>query len=245
MKTDQMKQAKKVSAYSFYLSIIIATIFSIGMLVFLHPILNLLGASENTYIYAKQYAICVIIFGAIPTVLSNVMSNFLRSVGSSKEAGFGITLGGLLNILLDPLFMFVILPKGNKILGVGIATLLSNCVSCIYFFVVIYKIRNQSVISFNIKSGLPERKSISSIFNVGIPSAISILLFDLDYIVIDKLMASYNDIAMAAIGIVLKAERLPLNVGIGICQGMMPIIAYNYSAQNYKRTNDTIKYSLL
>jgi len=238
-------EAKKVSAYSFYLSIIIAAVFSVGMLVFLHPILNLLGASENTYLYAKQYAICVIVFGAIPTVLSNVLSNFLRSVGVSKEAGFGITLGGLLNIVLDPLFMFVILPKGNEILGVGIATFLSNCVSCIYFFVVIYKIRKQSVISLSIKTGLPERKSIESIFNVGIPSAISILLFDLDYVVIDKLMAGYNDIAMAAIGIVLKAERLPLNVGIGLCQGMMPIIAYNYSAKNQKRINDTIKCSLI
>ena len=238
-------EAKKVSAFSFHLSIILAAAFSVGTLIFMHPILNLLGASENTYLYAKQYAFCVIVLGAIPTVLSNVMSNFLRSVGISKEAGFGITLGGLLNIALDPLFMFVLLPKGNEILGVGIATFLSNCVSCIYFFIVIYKIRKQSVISLNIKTGFPERKSIASIFNVGVPSLISILLFDLDYIVLDKLMASYNDIAMAAIGIVLKAERLPLNVGIGLCQGMMPIIAYNYSAKNQKRINDTIKYSLI
>lgn len=238
-------EAKKVSAFSIYLSIIIAALFSVGMFAFMNPILDLLGASENTYIYAKQYAFCVIVLGAIPTVLSNVMSNLLRSIGVSKEAGFGITLGGLLNIALDPLFMFIILPEGNEILGVGIATFLSNCVSCIYFFVVIYKIRKQSVINFHIKTGLPERKSILSIFNVGFPSAISILLFDLDYVVIGKLMAGYNDIAMAAIGIVLKAERLPLNVGIGLCQGMMPIIAYNYSAKNQKRINDTVKYSLI
>lgn len=172
------------------------------------------------------------------------MSNLLRSVGASKEAGIGITLGGLLNIALDPLFMFVILPEGKEILGVGIATFISNCVACIYFFIVIYKIRRQSVITFNIKAGLPEWKSIGSVFNVGIPSAISIFLFDMDYVVIDKLMAAYNDIAMAAIGIVLKAERLPLNVGIGLCQGMMPIVAYNFSAKNHKRVNDTVKYTL-
>lgn len=90
---------------------------------------------------------------------------------------------------------------------------------------------------------MPEGKSISSIFNVGIPSAIATLLFDLDYIVVDKLMVAYGDVSLAAIGIVLKAERLPLNVGIGLCQGMMPIVAYNYSAKNYNRMNDTIKYS--
>jgi len=242
---NRPNEAKKVSAFSMYLSIIIAAIFSVCMFVFMNPILKLLGASENTFVYAKQYAICVIVLGAIPTVLSNVMSNLLRSVGASKEAGIGITLGGLLNIVLDPLFMFVFLPKGQEILGVGIATFISNCISCIYFLGFIYKIRKHTVISFNITAGLPERKSINSIFNVGIPSAISILLFDIDYIVIDKLMSGYNDIAMAAIGIVLKAERLPLNVGIGICQGMMPIVAYNYSAKNHKRVEDTIKYSLI
>ena len=128
---------------------------------------------------------------------------------------------------LDPLFMFVLLPRGSEVLGVGIATLISNCIACGYFFCVIYRIRGQSVVSFSVRNGLPDRRSIGSIFNVGIPSAVATLLFDIDYVVIDKLMASYGDIAIAAIGIVLKAERLPLNVGIGICQGMMPLVAYN------------------
>ncbi len=238
-------EAKKVASFTFYLAIVITGAFSLGMLIFMNPILNLLGASENTFVYAKQYAICVIVLGAIPTVLSAVMSNLLRSIGVSKEAGFGITLGGLINIALDPLFMFVIMPAGQEILAVGIATLISNCISCAYFFAVIYKIRRNSVIRFNLKQGLPAKDSIISIFNVGLPAAVGTLLFDIDYIVIGKLMSSYNDIAMAAMGIVLKAERLPLNVGIGLCQGMMPIVAYNYAAKKEKRINDTIKYSLL
>lgn len=238
-------EAKKVSAFSMYLSAVIAAVFSAVMLIFMTPILKLLGASSNTFIYARQYAVCVIVLGAVPTVLSNVMSNLLRSVGVSRQAGTGIILGGLLNIVLDPLFMFVFLPKGSEVLGAGIATFISNCVSCIYFLTVIYKFRRRTVLGFDIKAGLPERASIGSIFNVGIPSAVSTLLFDLDYVVIDKLMTGYSDIAMAAIGIVLKAERLPLNVGIGLCQGMMPIIAYNYAAKNKKLVNDTVKYSLL
>lgn len=237
-------EAKKVSSFSFYLSIGVTAVFSISMLIFMKPILDLLGASENTFHYAKQYAFCVIVLGGIPTVLSNVMSNLLRSVGESKKAGLGITMGGIINIALDPLFMFVLLPKGNEVLGVGLATLISNCIACAYFFCVIYRIRNRSVISFSIRVGLPDGKSIGSIFNVGIPSAIATLLFDIDYVIIDKLMVSYGDIALAAVGIVLKAERLPLNVGIGICQGMMPIVAYNYSSKNYNRMNDTIEFSI-
>ena len=241
---EREDEAKKVSAFTFYLAIAVTAVFSIAMFAFMNPILGLLGASDNTFHYARQYAFCVIVLGGIPTVLSNVMSNLLRSVGVSKEAGLGITMGGIINIVLDPLFMFVLLPKGNEVLGVGIATLLSNCIACTYFFCVIYRIRKQSAISFSIRHGLPDSRSIGSIFNVGIPSAIATLLFDIDYVIIDKLMASYGDIALAAVGIVLKAERLPLNVGIGICQGMMPIVAYNYSAKNYDRMRNTIQFSI-
>ncbi|MCH5270950.1 MAG: MATE family efflux transporter [Lachnospiraceae bacterium] len=237
-------EAKKVSAFSFYLSIAITAIFSLVMFAFMKPILELLGASENTFHYARQYAFCVIVLGGIPTVLSNVMSNLIRSVGMSKEAGLGITMGGIINIALDPLFMFVLLPKGSEVLGVGIATLISNCIACSYFLCVIFRIKKQAAISLNITQGLPDRRSIGSIFNVGIPSAITTLLFDIDYVIIDKLMTLYGDIQLAAIGIVLKAERLPLNVGIGICQGMMPLVAYNYSAKNHGRMYDIIRFSM-
>ncbi len=235
-------EAKKVSSFSVYISIIVTAVFSLIIGVFMTPILNLLGADETTFAYARQYALCVIVIGGVPTVLSNVISNLLRSIGASKEAGLGITLGGLINIVLDPLFMFVILPSGNEVLGVGIATCISNCLACIYFVYVIIRIRKKSVITFAF-TGIPKKVSINSIFNVGIPSALATLLFDLDYIVIDNLMVGYGNIALASIGIVLKAERLPLNVGIGLCQGMMPIVAYNYSSKNYKRMEDTIKYS--
>lgn len=237
-------EAKKTSSFSVWLSVLIAGAFSVVMLLGMDQALGLLGASDQTYLYAKQYAFCVVALGGIPTVLSNVLSNLLRSIGVSREAGFGVMMGGVLNIVLDPLFMFVLLPRGSEVLGVGIATLLSNCAACLYYFIVIFRLRGRSVISFRVTEGLPDRRSIRAIFNVGLPSAISMLLFDLDYVVIDKLMAGYDDVALAAVGIVLKAERLPLNVGIGICQGMMPIVAYNDSSGDRKRMDDTIRFSL-
>ena len=236
------EEAKKVSAFCFWMGLGIAALFSLVMLFFHGPLLHALGASENTYQYAWQYSFCVIVLGAIPTVCSNIMSNLLRSVGISREAGFGIAMGGCINIGLDPLFMFVIMPKGKEILGVGVATLLSNCIACLYFFYVIAKRQGKErLIRLWPSDGLPQKTSIKSVFNVGVPSAVASLLFDLDYMIIDKLMSGYHDIALAAIGIVLKAERLPLNVGIGICQGMTPIVAYNYSAKNYPRMKKTIR----
>ena len=238
-------EARRVSAFSLWLSLAISAAFSAAVGIFLTPLILFLGGGENTLEYARQYAFCVIVLGGIPTVLSNVLSNLVRSVGKSREAGIGITLGGLLNIALDPLFMFVILPKGQEVLGVGIATFVSNCVAFCYFLVVLARMGKGSTITFHPRAGMPRRESVGQIFAVGIPSSIVNFLFDLDYVMIDRLMVTYNDFALAAIGIVLKVERLPLNVGIGICQGMLPLVAYNYAAKDHKRMNTTIRYALL
>ena len=240
---EREDESRKVSAFSLYLAFLIAALFALGMGLFMEPMLLILGAGENTYEYARQYALCVIVIGGVPTVLSNVLSNLIRSIGRSKEASIGIILGGLLNIALDPLFMFVLMPEGYEVLGAGVATCLSNCVALLFFIVVLIRMGRGSVISFAPMLGLPRSSSVLAVFGVGIPSAIASFLFDLDYVIIDKLMVSYNDLAMAAVGIVLKVERFPLNVGIGICQGMMPLVAYNYSAGNEKRMNDTVRLS--
>lgn len=235
------EEARKVSMFSLYLAILIAAVFAVGMGLFLDPILRLLGAGENTYEYARQYALCVIIVGGIPTVLSNALANLVRSVGRSREAGAGIILGGLLNIALDPLFMFVIMPQGYEVLGAGVATSLSNCIACLFFFIILIRMGKNSVLTFYPRVGFPAKESIIAVFAVGVPSAIATFLFDMDYVILDKLMVAYEDLALAAVGIVLKVERFPLNVGIGICQGMLPLVAYNYGAGNHKRMNDTIR----
>ena len=237
------EEARRVSAFSLYLGIAVAALFSVVMAVFMRPILNLLGAGENTYLYASQYAMCVIVAGGVPTVLSNVLSNLIRSIGRSREAGAGIILGGVLNIALDPLFMFVMMPDGYEVLGAGVATCLSNCTACLFFLAVLFRMGRGSVITFSPRAGLAQPASIAAIFAVGVPSAVATFLFDMDYVVIDKLMVSYHDLALAAIGIVLKVERFPLNVGIGICQGMMPLVAYNYAAKNRQRMEDAIRLS--
>lgn len=236
-------EARRVSVFSLWLGLCIAALFAAGIGLFMDPVLRLLGAGENTYAYARQYALCVIVVGGIPTVLSNVLSNLIRSIGRSKAASAGIILGGVLNIALDPLFMFVLLPEGHEVLGAGLATCLSNCIAFLFFVSVLLRMGKNSTITFLPKGGLPGWDSILAVFGVGIPSAIATFLFDLDYVIIDKLMVSYHDLALAAIGIVLKVERFPLNVGIGICQGMLPLVAYNYSAGNEQRMNDTIRLS--
>ena len=230
---DRKDEATRVSAYCLRLGLLTAAAFALLILLFMRPLLHLLGAGENTFGYARQYVLMVLVLGGIPTICSNVLSNLIRSLGLSRESGIGVALGGVLNLALDPLFMFVILPKGCEVLGVGIATLLSGIISCAYCLFVFRK--KQKVIGVNLTAPLPETESRRKVFLVGIPSSIGGLLFDLDYMVLDKLMSGYGDIPLAAIGIVLKAERLPQQTGIGLCQAMVPLVAYSYAKKDFRR----------
>ena len=245
MGANRDNEARTVSAFCFYMTIIFAGIFSLLMFAFMEDILRILGASDDTLLFASQYTFCVIVIGAIPTILAMTMSNFLRSTGYAKQAGFGVSMGGVINIILDPLFMFVLLPSGYEVLGAGIATMLSNVITCSYFLIIILRLRGKTILSLSIKNFMASRENIASVFAVGIPAAIAVTLFDVTYIIIDKLASLYGDIPLAAVGIVLKAERLPLNVGIGLCQGMMPLAGYNYSSGNFKRMREAVNFSRL
>lgn len=138
-------------------------------------------------------------------------------------------------MILDPIFMFVLLPDGCEVMGAALATMLSNCVAFGYFILIYRKVRDKSILALPRRIERIERDSMASLFSVGVPAAMSLLLFDLTNIVINRLSSSHGDIELAAIGIVLKVERLPLNIGIGICLGMMPLVAYNYASRDLKR----------
>ncbi len=235
-------EARRVAAFSFYFSMVAGLLFSFLTLAFMEPLLKILGASPETYGYARQYAFCVIVIGAAPTVLTMTMGNLLRSVGCARQAGIGTSLGGIINIFLDPLFMFVILPPGQEILGAGIATALSNFIACAFFIIVILRL-DDPILRLAPRDIIPMRAQIASFFAVGLPAALGPFLFDLDYIVIDKFMAGYSDTALAAMGIVLKVERLPLNIGIGLCLGMVPLAAYNFSIGKFERMDNILGFT--
>lgn len=227
--------ARRVASHAVLMAAVAALLFALLCLAFMDPILTFLGASENTRGYARQYFLIAVVAGAIPTVETMAMSMILRNVGYSKEAGFGVGMGGVLNILLDPLFMFVILPDGYQVLGAAIATFISNVVSFIYFLVIFNKVRNESVLEIPRRFERLGGELAKSLYSVGVTAFIGVIMFDLVNVAINRLAASYGDLSLAAMGIVLKVERLPMNIGMGICLGMVPLIGYNYSAKNYDR----------
>jgi len=235
------EDARRVGAFSIYGSLVIAFAYSLICFLFTEPLARLLGASDNTVGYASSYLFWVVVIGGIPSTLGLTMSHLLRSAGYSKESGMGLAIGGISNIILDPLFMFVILPEGNEVAGAAIATLLSNVITLLFFLFTYYRLRGKTVLSLSPKHARPERNLIIGIFSIGLPSALTALLANLTSIVKNNLTAGYGDIKLAAYGIVMKADMLPLNIGMGLCQGMMPLVAYNYAAKNYPRMKSFTK----
>ena len=231
-KTDE---ARWVASHSVAAAALAALAFSLFTLAFMNPLLRLLGASENTFAYGRQYLLAAVVIGGVPTVLSMCMPMLLRNAGYSREAGTGVGLGAILNVFLDPLFMFVLLPKGNEVLGAAVATMLSNFASLAYFLAVFGKVRDRAPLALPTRIEPIGRKHARSLYSVGVPAAISIFLFDLVTMVINRLVVSYGDIPLAAMGIVLKLERVPLNIGLGVCLGMVPLVAYNYASGNAPR----------
>ncbi|MBQ9412884.1 MAG: cation transporter [Oscillospiraceae bacterium] len=239
---DRREEASRIAVFCVRMAFFCACVFSVAVLCLLRPILTLLGAGTGTYPHARVYVLMVLVAGGVPTVVTNVLSNLLRSFSLSREASIGVALGGVLNIALDPLFMFVLLPPGNEVLGIGIATCLSNCISCAYcIYVFCFR---QREIAVNFLAERPEAENRKFVVTVGFSGTLGMLLFDVDYMVLDRLAAGFGDTALAAIGIVLKAERLPQQIGVGLCQGVVPLIAYSYALRDYRRTREIMAYTL-
>ena len=243
--TKDEEEAGKAASFSLIMAILCALIFSILCFIFMDPLLHFLGASNATIGYARQYLLIVVVIGGMPTVASQTMSFMLRNSGYSKEAAFGLGMGGIMNLILDPIFMFVLFPDGYEVAGAAAATLLSNVIAFLYYIIMYIRVQKFTILRLPRKIEKIRISSVRAMFSVGIPAALSLLLYDFCNMVINMLSASHGDLELAAIGIVLKVERLPLNIGIGICLGMMPLIGYNYASKNFKRMLDFFKTSRL
>ena len=234
-------RARQVCACSVWGSVLIALVYSALTGLFLDPLLRFLGASDQTIGYARSYALIVIVIGSLPAILSAVLAHLLRNAGYAGKASLGLSAGGLLNCVLDPLFMFVLMPRGQEVTGAAIATALSNAAACLYLLGAVRKASREAPLSLSPREARAcKREDIAGIFAVGVPSAMLTGLFDLANISLNKLAAAHSDQLLAAVGIVMKVERLPNAVNIGICQGMLPIVAFNYASGDHARMRETI-----
>ncbi len=232
----------KSSAFGFFCAIIFGLLFSAGYTVFRTPLLKLLGADASNIAQTGAYLKWTTTLGAMPAILNVVFAYLVRAEGSALHASLGTMSGCLLNIALDPVF---ILPWGLNMgaAGAGLATFISNCAACGYFFILMLVKRGKTYVCINPKKFGFYKGIVGRIFNVGIPASIQNLLNVTGMTVLNNFTSAYNNDAVAAMGISQKINMIPMYICMGISQGIMPLISYNYASGNTKRMKKALLFS--
>ncbi len=230
------------SAFGFYCALASGILFSVMYSLFHTPLLHMLGTDRGTFAATGEYLKWTVSFGAAPAILNVVLAYLVRSEGSSLHASLGTMSGCVLNIILDPFF---ILPWGLNLgaAGAGLATFLSNCVACIYFFVLLYVKRGHTYVCIKPSMFGFRRTIVLGVCGVGIPASIQNLLNVTGMTVLNNFTSSFGADAVAAMGIVQKINMVPLQIALGTSQGIMPLISYNYASGNIKRMKQTLLFT--
>ncbi len=238
------ERTRTSSAFGFYGALFSGILFSLLCILFHTPLLKLLGADGITMNATRNYFFFTVMLGAAPSILNVVQAQMVRSEGSSIHASMGTMLGCLLNIILDPFF---ILPWGLNMgaAGAGLATLISNCVACLYFFILAYVKRGNTFVCLDIKRlKALDSSVVRGILGVGIPASIQNLLNVTGSTILNNFTAVYGATAVAAMGVAQKISMIPLQISLGFGQGIMPLVSYTYANGDRKRMKKSILFAL-
>lgn len=235
----EQKDADLVASASFFTSLIVGLLFTITGLIFIEPLLRLLGSTDTILPYAKDYAIWILI--AAPLMMASfVLNNILRYEGKAALAMIGLTTGGLLNIFGDWLFV----TKLNiGITGAAIATAISQLISFLILLSMFLRKKTQSRLSVKLyKTGL---KKLKLIVSTGFPSLMRQGLTSISTILLNNMAALYNnDAAVSGMTIVNRICFFIFAVGLGIGQGYQPVCSFNYGAKKYRRVKKGFIFTL-
>lgn len=231
------ERARKCAAFAIWTAIAVAAVYGVAMYASGPVLFPLLGADESTYGYCADYILWTIAIGGVPTVLSACLAHLVRAEGYAKEASFGVALGGILNIALDPVFIFGF---GLGVSGAAMATMLSNAAAALYFIALMHKNRAQLAISIS-----PRGYALSGVARevllVGLPSFVMMLMGVFSNLVLNRIVVSYSNEAIAGMGIAKKIDMLAFAIANGMTQGVLPLIAYNFAARNVTRMRKAIR----
>lgn len=236
--SSDKEKARHTAAFCIWTGIAVAFLYGIIILLsepFLFPIL---GAKTETWGYLKKYVFWTIGVGATPTVMNAEFAHLLRSEGYSKQAGFGVAFGGILNIALDPVFIFGF---RMNIVGAAMATMLSNLFAMLYFIGLLIHIRKKTVITMNPKFYSVHQRIPIEVVTVGLPGFVMTMMSTISNTVLNHIVAGYSSAAIAGMGIAKKIDLLAFAIAQGMTQGTLPLIGYNYSSGNMKRMKQSVK----
>lgn len=231
--------AKKINSYCAWMSLACGIVMAVCFLVFMNPLLKMIGASADTWGYAKTYLI-ICTLGGPAALLSSCFSNTIRSEGRATMAMIGQVIGNLTNMVLDAVF---IMGFGWGITGCALATLSGECVGCLWYLM--YYIGKKSVLSISLKNFSSGNGIASGVLSIGIPAALASILMSVSQILINARMSAYGDMAVAGIGVAMKVVIITGMVCMGFGQGVQPLLGYAAGAKNWERFRTLMKYSVI
>lgn len=245
-------RVKKISSFCIYTSILLGIVLGVLFMAFKTPLLYMVGASDNTIGFASDYLKWVAI-GSPSVITAITVCNLVRGEGAAKTSMFGSILGQVVNIVLDPIF---ILSGGDELFGfkmpfgfglgvagAAIATVIGNICSVIFFL--LYFLKGKSILSITPKRYTFKDGIAKGVINVGLPASLNNLLMSLSNIIVNIVLVSYGDNAVAAMGVAMKANMLVVMLQIGLGQGVQPLIGYCYGARNYDRMKKCLRFSMV
>nr|WP_122012915.1 MATE family efflux transporter [Maliibacterium massiliense] len=226
------ERANQAASTAFFSAAACGLVIAVFGLLFIDPFMRLLGATPTILPYARDYARYILI-GAPYMAASFVMNNNLRSEGSALLSMIGIAAGAVLNIALDPLFIFTF---NMGIAGAALATILSQLVS---FFILLSNFtRGRSSISLHIRHFCVRWSMFREILRTGLPTFYRQGLASVAAILLNVFAAPFGDSAIAGMSITTRVIMFLVSVLIGFGQGFQPVAGFNYGAKRYDRLLD-------
>ena len=236
---DDKDTANKVASTALYSSVIIGAILIIIATIFLKPILTLLGATDTIMPYALTYA-RIYIISCIFNVFNVTMNNIVASEGAAKTTMCALLLGAIINIGLDPLFIYTF---NMGVAGAAIATAISQFVSTLVYLS--YVFHKKSAFTFSIKAFEPTKQIFMEILKIGVPTLTFQLLTSLSIALINRASSGYGDSVIAGMGAVTRITSMGTLVVFGFLKGFQPIAGFSYGAKNFNRLREAIRTSIL
>ena len=228
-------EAKRTASTAFYSSLIVGICFAVVGNIFIEPLLRIFGATDSILDKAVIYG-RIIIGGSTFQVLNMCMNNMVRAEGAAAYSGRALILGGVLNIILDPVFMFVF---KMGLAGAAAATITAQFISTVYLLR--FFISKHGILRIRIRDFHPKASTYKGIMAIGLPTFARQVFVSISMGLLNSAASLYGDAAIAAIGISMRVMMLVMMVIFGIGQGVQPLAGYNYGAKQIGRVIQTVR----
>lgn len=237
------QRAKRFATFCMYTALGLVAIYALLVTGFRTPILTVLGASDQSMQFCKDYLFWTVLVGCLPLAFNQVIAQLFLAEGEGKIGGFGITMTSVLNIVIDPIFIF---PLKMGIAGAALATCISNYVGFIYFFYQWRKRRKGTIVCLNLRNYRVLNGICARSLAIGIPAGLVPLLTNICDLVRNGYVAKLgDDIQLAGWGSVQKIMFAMYTIAMGIAQGARPVVSYNYAQGNLRRTKSLANGTML